>query len=83
MIFEFTKHASEVISERGIPVEFVERVISGPELTLQDAGDPDLIHYLSKIGEHDGRVLRVIVNIKSSPVRVVTAYFDRSMRGRL
>jgi hypothetical protein len=34
--------------------------------------DPDLEHRLAAISEHENRVLRVIVNTKTNPERVVT-----------
>lgn len=83
MKFELSKHATDVIRERNIPVEFIERVIDNPELKESDATDAELEHYLSRILEYDNRVLRVIVNKHSVPKRVITAFFDRTMRGKL
>jgi hypothetical protein len=45
--------------------------------------DSDLEHRLGKIDEFEGRVLRVIVNPQLEPIRVITAFFDRAMRGKL
>lgn len=45
--------------------------------------DPDLKHYLLPIRENENRVLRVIVNNVVNPNRIVTFYFDRTMRGKL
>jgi len=81
--FELSKHAADVIRERNIPVEFIERVIDNPELKEPDATDDELEHYLSRIFEYDSRVLRVIINKYSVPKRVITAFFDRTMRGKL
>jgi len=81
--FELTKHASVVITERNIPEEFISRVIGNPGLKMDDREDPALVHYLAEIIENDSRVLRVIVTKNSSPIRVITAFFDRSMRGKL
>jgi hypothetical protein len=44
---------------------------------------PNLKHRLGAIEEYGGRVLRVIIDVDVEPVRVVTAYFDRTMRGKL
>jgi hypothetical protein len=35
------------------------------------------------IEEFDRRVLRVVVNQNAVPVRIVTVYFDRTMKGKL
>ncbi len=60
-----------------------ERVLAAPSRRLPDLIDPALEHRLAVVPEHDNRVLRVIVNTQSNPVRVVTLYFDRTMRGKL
>ena len=42
-----------------------------------------LIHHLAVVPEHGNRVLRVVFNHLVTPVRVVTVYFDRKMKGKL
>ena len=42
-----------------------------------------LRHALARIPERDDRVLRVVYNENVHPWRIVTAYFDRAMRGKL
>jgi hypothetical protein len=68
---------------RNIRLEWLERVIEQPQLIEVDAMDSDLEHRLGKIDEFEGRVLRVIVNPQLEPIRVITAFFDRAMRGKL
>ena len=81
--FLLTNHASMVLRERDIRVEWVRRVLTHPHLRLPDAEDPDLLHALAPIPEREDRVLRVVYNGVSEPWRVVTAYFDRAWRGML
>jgi len=81
--FLLTNHASVVLRERGIPVEWVRRVLERPRLCLPDAGDPELLHALAPIVEREDRVLRVVYNPEKEPLLVVTAYFDRGWRGLL
>ena len=81
--FLLTNHASVVLRERDIPVEWVRRVLTHPHLRLPDAEDPDLLHALAPIAEREDRVLRVVYNGATDPWRVVTAYFDRAWRGML
>ncbi len=76
-------HAQDVLRERCIPEGWVWRVVTSPEMTLADARDPHLIHALARIPENEGRVLRVIYNPDVGSIRVVTAFFDRTMRGKL
>lgn len=40
-------------------------------------------HYLARIPERDGRVLRVVVNPGVDPPLVVSAFLDPRMRGRM
>jgi hypothetical protein len=81
--FLLTNHASVVLRERDIPMEWVRRVLTHPHLRLPDVRDPDLLHALAPIAEREDRVLRVVYNKTMDPWRVVTAYFDRAWRGML
>jgi hypothetical protein len=45
--------------------------------------DPELVHHIGRIEEHGNRALRVVFNKSVNPVRIVTVYFDRKMKGRL
>jgi hypothetical protein len=83
MSYELTQHARDALAERAIPVEWMERVMASPKKTEPDKADPGTVHYLGKIPEHGNRVLRVVVNRQTSPVRIVTVYFDRKMKGSL
>jgi len=80
---EYTAHASLVMTERGIERRWVERVLESPSETRKDALDPDLSHAVGLVPEFGGRVLRVVYNHKVNPPRVVTAFFDRAMKGRV
>ena len=81
--YELSAHAATVMAEREILEAWVERVLSSPERTEPDATDHLLRHALRRIPEQDDRVLRVVYNETVHPWRVVTAYFDRAMRGKL
>lgn len=77
MEYVLTEHAQDVLEKRHISRAWMERALDTPELTEADATDPELEHRLVRIHENGNRVLRVIVNGKTTPVRVVTAFFDR------
>jgi hypothetical protein len=81
--FEISDHAREVLQERGIELAWVTRVIRLPIRTHPDLLDPNALHALAKIPEFGDRVLRVIYNPTVQPWRIVTAFFDRRMKGRL
>ena len=83
MKFELTKHAKKALDEREIPVEWLERTLSAPELTLPDPDDATVERRFRRIPEFGGRVLRVAINTTVEPKRVVSVFFDRQMKGKL
>jgi hypothetical protein len=72
-----------VKSERYIQLAWLEKVLDSPELVEADRDDPELMHHVGRIEEHGNRALRVVFNNSASPVRIVTVYFDRKLKGRL
>jgi uncharacterized DUF497 family protein len=83
MKFELTQHAQKALDEREIPIEWLERTLSAPELVLPDPDDATVERRYRKIPEFGGRVLRVAVNTTVEPNRVVSVFFDRKMKGKL
>lgn len=83
MTYELTQHAQTVVAERKIPVAWLERVLRDPERLEPDPIDPALEHRIGRIEERGNRVLRVVVTRETSPLRVVTAFFDRRLRDAL
>jgi hypothetical protein len=81
--YELSHHATDVIAERKIRRAWLERVLDSPELVERDSDDSELTHHVGRIKEHGNRPLRVVINTQARPVRIVTAYFDRKMKGRL
>ena len=83
MQLTYALHARQVMEERGIPPEWV----SEPSPRLSDAHatpfDETVERFFLRVPERGSRVLRVAVNTDSDPWRVVSAFFDRSMRGEL
>lgn len=80
--YELTAHAAMVMSERGISVAWLERVLAHPERTEADQSDAELHHAIGRIAEYGDRYLRVVYNHRASPLRIVTLFFDRGLRGR-
>ena len=54
-----------------------------PARRIPDREDKAFEHRLGVIEEFDRRVLRVVFNQNAVPVRIVTVYFDRTMKGKL
>ena len=71
------------MAERSISIEWGEFVVSGPEVRIPDPNDSQVERFYRRIPEHGNRVLRVAVNTNVAPWRVVTVFFDRSMRGEV
>ena len=80
---ELSQHAQDALSERAIPREWLERVLNTPEKTEPDKADAPAAHHLGRMRRAWQSVLRVVVNHQVSPVRVITVYFDRTMKGKL
>lgn len=76
--FEFSSHARDMLQERHVPEEWVQRTFRSPDYT--EVGADDNIHYIKAIPEFGGRLLRVVVNPNQTPIRVVTLFFDRRLR---
>jgi len=83
MKFDLTNHARRALAEREIPIEWVERTLNGPELSLPDPNNAMIERRFRRIPEFGGRVLRVAVNTTVEPKRVVSVFFDRKMKGKL
>ena len=83
LTLEYTRHATHAIEERLIAKDWVESTIAEPALRTSDPNDPEVERFFRRIPEHGGRVLRVAVNTRVAPWRVVSVFFDRSVRGEL
>jgi hypothetical protein len=62
--YELTRHARDVLEEREIAVEWIERVLTNPALVEPGETDPELENRFARIAEFGNRVLRVVVNTK-------------------
>ncbi len=70
------------VGQKGVGKEWIERIVDNPSRIEGDAVDTSLEHRLGLPPELANRVLRVIVS-KDEPKRVVTAYLDRKLKGKL
>ena len=74
MAYELTDHARESLRKHPIiSLNWVERVLQQPERVEPAPVDAELEHRLGRIQEYDGRVLRVIVNKATNPLRIITS----------
>ena len=73
-----TGHFGDMLKERAIEREWVDRTIQRPDRT--EDHDDGTRHFIRQIPEFEDRWLRVVVNITVQPERRVTAFFDRRLR---
>jgi hypothetical protein len=81
--YELTQHAQDVLDERDIPIEWMERVLTHPVLVEPAESDLALENRFGRIAEFGDRVPRVVVNTTVVPERVVSVDFARRMKDRL
>jgi hypothetical protein len=81
--YDLSQRSKDVISERHIRLAWLEQVLDSPELREADRDDRELMHHVGRIKEYGNRALRVVFKKSVSPVRIVTVYFDRKMKGKL
>ena len=79
---KFTRHAEDMLAERGIDRNWVERTINQPDAIEPDTARADVTRAFRSIPERDGRVLRVVYSTTDEQIRVITAFFDRARRRR-
>ena len=77
-MIEFSAHARLMIVERSIDEAWVWRTIDEPDEKTD--GTDGNTHYVRSIAERGGRVLRVVINERVEPNRIVTVFFDRRLR---
>ena len=73
MNFELSAHAQEGLAERNISLQLLQLVMDAPEQTFEQSG---LKVYQSRHTAPNGKtyLIRVFVNDRVNPVRVVTVY---------
>lgn len=70
----FTKHAEDMLVERGFQKEMIKEIVAKP--AWKDKGEGDTWYAFKRI---DGKVLRVVVK-GENPSIVITMYFDRRLK---
>ena len=83
MDFVLSKHAEISAAEREIPVEWIRQTLEDPDRRDADRREVGVELFYAKIAANGNRVLKVLVNVQVDPWRVMSVYFDRSMKERL
>ncbi|MBN2034210.1 MAG: DUF4258 domain-containing protein [Deltaproteobacteria bacterium] len=76
---EKTSHFRQMLVEKNIREDWVERTLSNPERVEEH--EDGTRHFLKQIPEFGGRWLRIVVSFGTKPEQAVTAFFDRRLRG--
>ncbi len=63
-------------------MEWVGSVLAEPASRVPDPNDGEIERFFGPVPERGNRMLRVVVNTRVVPWRVVSVFFDRNMRGR-
>lgn len=82
MDFVLSRHAEVSADEREIPLEWIRLALEQPDHHETDSREEGVELFYAKIAAHGNRVLKV-VNVQVDPWRVMSVYFDRSMKERL
>ena len=83
MNLAFTEHANHALKNRLIEKQWVLETMKQPDFRQPDPNDTELERFYRKIPERGDRVLRVVVNTRLAPWRIVSVFFDRRMKGKL
>jgi hypothetical protein len=75
---DLSGHFGDMLQERGIARDWVQRTLDAPDETEEH--DDGTRHYLKRIPEFENCWLRVVVNVVKQPKKGVTAFFDRRLR---
>lgn len=79
--YVLSDHAKQRMAERNISEAWVSRTLANPEKTEPDPVNPRCCNAV--IPECRNLVLKVVYDSIQDPIRVVTVYFDRKMKGKL
>jgi len=81
--YKISVHDKERIEKRNILLTWIQETIEKPDKTEPDPTDTELEIAFKKIQDRNGSVLKVVYNKTVSPTMIVTAHFDRRMKGKL
>jgi hypothetical protein len=72
-----SKHAQDMVDEREIPLDWIERVLRHPVLEEPDQRTPGAVRAYAPIAAFGNRMLQVVYYVSGSEIRVITLFFDR------
>ncbi len=82
-LYEISAHAQDNIQKRNLLLRWIQDAVEHPDKTEPDETDEELQIAFKKIQDANDKILKVVYNKTVSPIRIVTAHFDRRMKGKL
>lgn len=76
----FTAHARQVMAERELADEWVERTARLPEWREPDPVDPTVERRFRTVPERENRILRVACVESDTDIRILSTFLDRGAR---
>lgn len=70
--YQLSKHAKDMMYERQIPAEWVKSALSQPD--IQEQQIDGTVHFIKKIPAHGNNFLRIVIDPRVDPWRVVTLF---------
>ena len=81
--YVLSDHAKQRMVERNISEAWVSRTLTNPAKIEPDPVNPRCCSAYAVIPECRNLVLKVVYDSIQDPIKVVTVYFDRKMKGKL
>jgi len=85
--YRLSKHATMSLSQREIDEKWVRMCLEDPQRIEKDKADSAVKHYLKEIPSSDNRVLKVVAKPdetdSGAEFLVITAFFERKLKGKL
>lgn len=79
MDFVFSEHAKKMKEERNIIDKWIIETMNKPDYKEEQG---EIEHYIKEIEEYGQRRLRIIVNKKEEPNKIITLFFDRRLSSK-
>ena len=76
----FTRHARDVIEQRELEPEWIERAVRDPEWRIADPHRLGVERRFRAIPEFGNRVLRAACYETTLEIRIVSVFFDRKAK---
>ncbi len=81
--YKLTENAKIRLEKRRIALEWIEKTLFYTKRIEPDKKDPELLCALATIPEFHNRILKVVYKPTQDTLKIITFYFDNSMKRKL